>query len=124
MVEVLVLKAAFVARTLYVGLTRLTGVNVDGVVLSLHVEADLLALVLTGESGDLGGIEGGDLSGNDIRALNAEVDIIDAELLVEPVNLLINERLGNPAGLGDNGPDSLLLVSSTSEFRSYVANGG
>ena len=123
-VEVLVLKTAFVAGTLDVGLTRLAGVNVDGVVLSLHVKADLLALVLTGESGDLGGVEGGDLSGNNFRALNAEVDIIDAELLVEPVNLLINESLRNPAGLSDNGPDSLLLVSSTSELRSYVANGG
>jgi hypothetical protein len=36
------------------------------------------------------------LAGNDIGGFDAEVDIINAELFVEPLDLLVDERFGDP----------------------------
>lgn len=145
-VEVLGLETALIAGARDVGLARLTGVNVDGVVLGLHIEANLLALVLAGVGGDLGGVEGSNLVGNDLGGLDAEVDIIDAELLVEPAGLLVDEGLGDPAIAEDDTADwreilsagfglvwekggmrqltSLHLLNLASKFGGDIADGG
>jgi len=98
-VDVLVFEALLVAGAREVGLTGGTGVDVDSVVIGLHVEADLLLLVLSGIGGDLGSVERGNVAGNDSRGLNVEVDIINAQLLIEPLNLLISLGLWDEAGL-------------------------
>jgi hypothetical protein len=40
--------------------------------------------------------------GNDGRLLNGKVDIVDAELVVEPRELLVDEALGDPPGVEDD----------------------
>jgi len=85
-----------------VALSRLAGVDVDGVVVGLHVQADLFPLVLSRIGSHLGSVERGDLASDDIGGLDAEVDIVDAKLLVEPANLLLNEGLGDPSSLNDD----------------------
>jgi len=122
-VDVLGLKALLVARTSDVGTASNTGVDVDGVVASLHIQTDLLLLVLASEGSNLGGVERGDVAGDDIRGLKLEVDIIDAKVLVEPLNLLINLGLRDEASSSDQRLDSLLLLRLASELRGDVANG-
>ncbi|KAI6776717.1 hypothetical protein HG530_000662 [Fusarium avenaceum] len=123
-VDVLGLKALLVARTGDVSLTSNAGVDVDGVVVSLHIESDLLLLILTSEGSNLGGVEGGDVAGDDIRGLKVEVDIIDTKLLIEPLDLLVNLGLWDKASSLNDGFHSLLLLGLASEFRGDVANGG
>lgn len=105
MIHVLALQAVFVTGSFDVGLAGLGGVDVDSVVLSLHLEADLLTLILAGESGDLGRVQRHDVAGNHLGLLNGEVHIVDAQLVVEPMNLLVDQRLGNPGSLEDDGLD-------------------
>lgn len=109
MVDVLGLKALLVARASNVGSASNTGVDVDGMVVSLHVQSDLLLLVLASEGSNLGGVEGGDVAGDDIGGLKLEVDIINAKVLVEPLNLLINLGFRDVASSPDQRLDSLLL---------------
>jgi hypothetical protein len=91
------------------------------VVLGLHVQADLLALVLAGKGGDLGGVEGGNLAGNDLRGLDVEVNIINAELFVEPADLVLDQRLGDPATAQDDILDCYKLeVLASSGAARYV----
>jgi hypothetical protein len=73
---------------------------------------------------NLGGVEGGDLVGNDIGGLDVEVNIVDAQLLVEPLNLLVNQGLGEPAALLDDGLDGLDLLRLALELRGDVADCG
>ena len=95
MVEILGLKTLLVPGAREVGLAGSAGVDVDGVVAGLHVKADLFLLVLAGRGSDFGSIQGGDVAGDDLGGLNVEVDIIDAQLLVEPLNLVVNLALGD-----------------------------
>jgi hypothetical protein len=39
--------------------------------------------------------------GNDLRVLDLEVDVVDAEFVVEPANLLVNQGFRDPAAFCD-----------------------
>jgi hypothetical protein len=65
-------------------------------ILRFHVESDLLALVLTSESRNFGCVKGGDVTRDSINALELEVDIVDSEIVVEPIDLLVDELLRYP----------------------------
>jgi len=67
----------------------------------LHVQPDLFVLVLAGEGGDLGGVEGCDVVGDGLDGLQLEVDIVNAQLVVEPDGLGVDELLGNPSAFAD-----------------------
>jgi hypothetical protein len=84
------------------GLARSAGVDINGVVVSLHVEANLLLLVLLSGGGHLGSVQRGGMAGYDGGSLNVEVDIINAKLLVKALNLLINLRLGDETSMSNN----------------------
>jgi hypothetical protein len=43
--------------------------------------------------------------GNHGRLLDGEVDIVDAELVVEPRDQLVDETLGDPPGVEDDFGD-------------------
>lgn len=102
MVDVLGLEALLISRTTHVGLTGSASVDVDGVVVGLHIEADLLLLVLSGKGGHLGSVQRRNVTSDDDWSLNGEVDIVDAQLLVEVFYLLIDLRVGDEAGSGDD----------------------
>lgn len=79
-----------------VGFSRLAGVDVDGMIRGLHIQADLFTPVLARKGGDLGSIKGGDVLGDNFRVLRLEVDIVDAQLVVKPRDLRANERPWDP----------------------------
>lgn len=85
-----------VARAAHAADAGFGGVDVYGVVGRFHVQADLLLLVLPGKGGNLGRVERGDIARNGVDALELEVDIVDAEGVVEPLDLLIDEVVGDP----------------------------
>ena len=94
----------------------------DGVVSRLHVEADLLALVLAGQGGDLGGVQRGDLAGDGQGLLQVEVDVVDAELFVEELDLVVHLGLRDDTRLEEEPLDcgrGQFLGSSGSAFGGY-----
>ena len=98
-VEVLGLEALLIPGTANAGPASFTGVDINGVVTGLHVQTDLLLGILTHRCGYLGSVEGSDLVGNNCGRLNLEVDVVNAKLLVEPVNLVLDNSLGKPSVL-------------------------
>lgn len=71
----------------------------------LHVESDLLALLFASGRGHLGSIEGGDIALDGLGGLGLEVDIVDAEVFVEPVDLIVDVVLGDPGAFDDQSLD-------------------
>lgn len=101
-VKVLGLEALLIPGATNTGPTGLAGVDVDGMVVGLHVETNLLLLVLADRGSHLGGVQRGDLVGDGVGDFDLEVDVINAELFVEPVDLLIDDGLGHPTTLLDD----------------------
>lgn len=71
----------------------------------LHVESDLLALVVASRSSNLGSVQGGDVALDSIWVLSLEVDIVNGELVVEPLNLAVNLVFWNPGAGFDESLD-------------------
>lgn len=104
-IEVLGLESLLIPWAAGVADTRLAGVNVDGMIRGLHVESDLLALIFAGGGSHLGSVEGGDVALDGLGGLGLEVDIVDAKVLVEPLDLGIDVVLGDPGALNDQSLD-------------------
>lgn len=104
-VEVLGLESLLIPWAAGVADTGLAGIDVDGMICGLHVESDLLALIFASRRSDLGGVERGDVALDGLGCLGLEVDIVDAKVLVEPLDLDIDVVLGDPGALDDQSLD-------------------
>jgi hypothetical protein len=95
-IEILRLESVLISWSRHITHARFTSIDVDCMVLGFHVQSDFLALVHTSESRNLGGVEGGDIASDGINALDLEVDIVNSEIVVEPIDLFIDEILRYP----------------------------
>jgi len=99
MVKVFGLKPLLIPGAVQARLSRFAGIDVDGMVLGLHVKADLLSLVLAGKRRNLGSVQGGNLASNHARLLQVEVYIVNTELFIEKLDLIVDLRGGDQASL-------------------------
>lgn len=113
-VQVLFINSLLVTWTAGRGDTRLAGIDEDGVIGGLFVEANLELLVVTGIRSNLGCVQRMNVTDNTIssqktcktryercnsriRGLGREVHVVDAQLVVEPVGLALDKFRRNEA---------------------------
>lgn len=89
----------------------------------LEVDHELLWVVL-GESKELCRVECEHVVGDDLWGLGQEVGVVDAEVVVEPVDLTVDELGGEEASLGEDVGDLVLLGGLCWERRWLVATEG
>jgi hypothetical protein len=62
--------------------------------------------------------------GDGIRRLDAEINIVNTQLLIEPFDLFINQGLWDVAGLLQDVFDRVHLLELSCELRGDIANSG
>lgn len=95
-IEVLAFNSMFVAWTINSADTRLTCIDINCVVYRLHVQSNLLDLVFSGIRRNFGSIEGGDVGDDGLDIFGLEVYVVNAEFIVEPVDLIVDKLWWDP----------------------------
>jgi len=75
---------------------------------SFHVESDFLALVFASSSSYLCRVEGSNVARDGFRRLGFEIDIVNAEIIVEPFDLAINVICWDPGGFQNGLLDCII----------------
>ena len=96
-IDVFLVDPLLVSRTIERRDTGLAGINVDGMVLGLLVQADFELLVVARIGGNLCGVERQNLGDNIVYRLGLEVGIIDSEHVIEPSGFRDDEVTGEKA---------------------------
>ena len=83
-------------------LAWLTDIDIDGMVTSLGFQSYIALRILSpGVGSNLSSIESNDVFGDGIWRFDLEVDIVDTNFVVEPVDFLSDMVFRNPASLCD-----------------------
>lgn len=96
-IDVFLIDALFVAGAIDGSHAGPAGIDVDGVILGLLVQTNFDLVVITGEGGDLGGVEGEDVRNDGIDGLGLEVGVIDTQHVVEPIGFGDDKITGEEA---------------------------